>query len=262
MHNFSTIFFHFMFFLSVGTLSFLPLVDSKLTGVAHSKLILIISAVLSLLASLGLGLAKLDFTIFTGITLVYSFFVVLMWSRHKEIRTVEIYFYYLLNVLLGLTFIYFLPISALNRLFLACSALILGLINYIMILGHYYLVVPKLTVRPLLIGLKFYWAFFLLRIILIYPYHDITNFWTHFAYLLMGKSLDSQLGFDISEMSLIFFQQISSYIANPILSYFAYRLCLIRSTQSATGIFYVMVFFALIAEMLSLYLLTTKGIRF
>lgn len=129
-----------------------------------------------------------------------------------------------------------------------------------MVLGRYYLVVPKLTVKPLLLGLKIYWLLLALKLILIYPYQHIANFWhTFYQALVIGSSASTHM--DVSDLALIFFQQLSEYIANPIISYFAYKLCLLRSTQSATGLFYVMVFFALISEMLSLYLLYTKGFR-
>ena len=111
-------------------------------------------------------------------------------------------------------------------------------------------------------SVKIYWVLVFLKIVFLAPFHDVLNFWSDFIALFMGQSQMLGPSRDMAELTLIFFQQLSFFIANPILSYLGYRLCLIRSTQSATGIFYVMVFFALISEMLSLYFLMTKGLRF
>ncbi len=262
MYSFSLIFFQFLFYLSVGTIFFLPLVNSQLTGSAHSKLIAAISAILSLIASLGLGMGRLDINVLSISTLAHSLALGLIWARHTEKRTLEIYSYYLASIVFALFFINSLTSMSGHKLFIVCSTLILGLINYIMILGHYYLVVPKLTVKPLLIGIKLYWFLLLVKLIFIYPFHEMRKFWIDFFELLFANGEYSGASVDISELSLIFFQQLSCYIANPIMSYFSYRLCLMRSTQSATGIFYVMVFFVLVSEMLSLYFLMTRGLRF
>jgi hypothetical protein len=262
MSSFSQIFYQFLFYLSAGTSLFLPLVSSQLTGAAHSKLIASIGSVLSLLAALGLGVSSWEFNIFSIAAICHAILLALIWSRHKDERSLEIYIYYLLTLCCPFIFVLQLPLERFNQFYIFTSLLILGLINYIMILGHYYLVVPKLTVRPLLLGLKIYWGLLAIKVLLIYPFQEFLNFWKSFMLLLLGQNDFLDGNSDVSELSLIFFQQISFYIANPILSYFAYRLCLLRSTQSATGVFYVMVFFALISEMLSLYFLMTKGIRF
>lgn len=256
MTNFSHIFFQFIFMLSAGSIFFLPLVNSKLTGVGHTKLIVIISMVLSFIASVGFGINSMGL-----ISFFHGILLTLIWIRHQEVRSKEIYFYYFIVVALSILYFSNLTLSLVDQFFVVTSCLILGLINYIMILGHYYLVVPKLTVKPLLVGLKLYWFFLILKLALIFPFESIIVFWNNFFQILMGTTSLTLGQYDVAELSLIFFQQISGYIANPLISYFAYRLCLIRSTQSATGLFYVMVFFALISEMLSLYLLYTKGLR-
>lgn len=262
MHNLGNIFSQYLFLLSAGSIVFLPLVQSKLTGVGHSKLIISICLVLSIVASLGLGLSFMSFNYLSLPAVIHGLLLCLMYRRHKEERDKEIYFYYFLLIICSVFFFWHLPLSNMQKIFVISCCLILGLINYIMILGHYYLVVPKLTTKPLLKGIKIYWILLICKLMLIYPFTATLNFWQVFSLALIGNHTTVNAPIDISELALIFFQQISAYVANPILSFFAYKLCLLRSTQSATGIFYVMVFFALISEMLSLYLLYTKGIKY
>lgn len=262
MNNVGNIFFQFIFMLSAGSIAFLPLVQSKLTGVGHSKLILLISLFLSIIASLGLGLSFISFNYLSLSTFFHGIVLCLMYVRHKEDRGKEIYFYYLILNFCSVMFFWNLPLINSQKIFVLSCSLLLGLINYIMILGHYYLVVPKLTTKPLLIGIRIYWFLLICKLVLIFPFNFIFDFWQIFFRVLTNQgSFLSNSSLEISELALVFFQQISAYVANPILSYFAYKLCQLRSTQSATGIFYVMVFFALISEMLSLYLLYTKGIK-
>ncbi len=247
--------------LSAGSITFICLVKSELTGVGHSKLLILISMVISIIASLGLGLIFLEINYFSLFAGLHGFTLLMMWIRHKEIRSKEIYFYYFLAVFFSMLFFQFLPVEIIASSYLLNSALILGVINYMMILGHYYLVVPKVTVKPLLVCLRIYWAFLLFKIYWLYPFDHITSFWqTFYQMVFLGNAHSASV--DVSEIALIFFQQIAAYIANPIISFYAYRLCQLRSTQSATGLFYVMVFFALITEMLSLYLLYSKGLMY
>ncbi len=50
------------------------------------------------------------------------------------------------------------------------------------------------------------------------------------------------------------------YLAIGVLSWFAWRLCKMRSIQSATGVLYIMVFFVFVGELLSIYLYFKNGL--
>jgi hypothetical protein len=255
----SDIFFYFLFMFSAGTLFFLPLVDSRLTGAAHSKLTSAVSATSSLLASFGLGLMSFKFSLILCITFTHALFALFIYLYHQDERSLLIKIFYVCTLILGLFFIAIIPVSWHDRGILLCSMMLLGVVNYTMILGHYYLVVPKLTVRPLLWGLRIYWFMLIVKIIILFPYSSILTLWHQAFEALAIVDSNPLTTYDVSELSLFFFHQLSEYVALPIISFFAYKLCLIRSTQSATGLFYVMVFFALISEMLSVYFLLIRG---
>ncbi len=50
------------------------------------------------------------------------------------------------------------------------------------------------------------------------------------------------------------------YVALAVLSAFAWRLCRMRSIQSATGVLYIMVFFVFVGELISGYLYFKHGL--
>lgn len=255
-------FYLFLFLLSAGTFMYIPIVDSKLTGAAHSTLVSYVCAVSSAISYLGLGFSSSYFSLPHVLVLVHMLLLFIVGYVHRDERSVAIYLLYIISMILFVFFILALKISIRDSLFLILSGATLGVINYTMILGHYYLVVPKLTVKPLLNALKIYWGLFLLKIFLLYPFSNVVELWKLLFSIFFTETVYGAPSVDISLISLFLFQQLSCYVALPILSIFSYKLCLIRSTQSATGLFYVMVFFALISEMLSVYFFMTKGFYF
>jgi hypothetical protein len=50
------------------------------------------------------------------------------------------------------------------------------------------------------------------------------------------------------------------YIAPLILSFFTFRLCKLRSIQSATGVLYIVEFFVIVGELISVYLMAKHGL--
>jgi len=216
------------------------------------------TTVLSFLVLLGLSLPL--FLCFVSIKLTGSGF-------HKIILFISLIFVIifsfgfinLLHLELGFFFksLFYWPIVV---------GLMAGNILFTMILGHYYLVVPKLTVKPLLLNLKFLFGLLVTRLLIVFFYGQTLSFWKSLllvffpASLFLSSGSDVGLGEDVFKLVLFLFQQISCYVAIPILAVFSYKLCLMRSTQSATGIFYVMVFFSFVGDLVTLYFYYNNGV--
>jgi hypothetical protein len=133
------------------------------------------------------------------------------------------------------------------------SALILGFSMAAMLLGHWYLVQPKLSIQELrrtcfllilLIGVRFVFAsLVILRLLLPKTEGEI------YSYLLSS-----------SPGIFILMRWCWGLLGPLVLAYFVWETVKIRSTQSATGILYVMVLFVLTGEILGQYLTLFWGI--
>ncbi len=133
------------------------------------------------------------------------------------------------------------------------SALALGSVVTCMILGHWYLVEPGMSVRPLKTMAGFFLAVILARSLM-----------SAFTSMLIWKDLMSSGVGVQSNLALVDFlfmgQRILFGLVLPIaLSWMIWQTVKIRSTQSATGILYVAVVFILFGELLSRYILVTTG---
>jgi hypothetical protein len=130
---------------------------------------------------------------------------------------------------------------------------LLGISHFAMLLGHYYLVVPKLTEEPLLYCLYIFWILIFLRII-----SSLAVILTvGLPYLEEGTPLGD--GY-IYNWLFISMRYLWGYIAPLILSFFTFRLCKLRSIQSATGVLYIVEFFVIVGELISIYLMAKHGL--
>jgi hypothetical protein len=78
-----------------------------------------------------------------------------------------------------------------------------------------------------------------------------------FPYLQEGTSLGD--GY-IYNWLFISMRYLWGYVAPLILSFFTFKLCRIRSIQSATGVLYIVEFFVIVGELISVYLMTKHGL--
>lgn len=244
----------FLITLGFGTFIFSPIVDTKRTGAGFIKLLSTIS-----LASLVLAYVLQFFISNTFILKDFILFFIPILSFiivskvHKDEKTLLMWIIYGVIVLLSVVqgFVYFnTSVNLLIFYFLTIG--LLGITSYSMLLGHYYLVVPKLSERPLIVAIYFLWGFLLLKF----------SFSSYGAYeskdfFLEGSTKGAGYMFNWIMLTMRF---LWGYVALGILSIFGYKLCRIRSIQSATGIFYVMVFFVLIGEIISAYLYFNFGL--
>ena len=135
-------------------------------------------------------------------------------------------------------------------LYFLSSSFLLGTVTFSMLLGHWYLVTPKLTTRPLVISMKFFWAVISMKL--------IGFFFEMSKVIPMSGEVKAGLGsFDLILFTMRF---LWGYGILLLLSYFGWKLIKMRSLQSATGILYVMVFFVLVGEMMGVYFYYTKGV--
>jgi len=121
----------------------------------------------------------------------------------------------------------------------------LGIITYAMILGHWYLVVPKLTEWHLKKALITFWGMLPLKLILLgYAYYSNESLFTvgtngAMGYMFNWIMLLMRLGW--------------GYLVIAVMGYYTWRLTKMRSIQSATGVLYVMTFFVFIGELIAGY---------
>jgi hypothetical protein len=139
---------------------------------------------------------------------------------------------------------------------LLTSALLLGWSLVTMLLGHWYLVSPKLTFRHLVVYCRVLVAVVLLRC------------------LAVGSALATAAGVDpavqpnpwrlvvgFEGQGIFFWFRILWGLAIPLaLAWMSLHCARRRSNQSATGILYVLVVGALIGEITALYLAVTTGV--
>ncbi len=135
------------------------------------------------------------------------------------------------------------------------SALLIGATLNAMILGHWYLVEPKLSIQHFMI---LTWAFIgalALRLLLIVG--SLLFYWQVLS-PIQKTELEQLLSVEGELIFLI--QRILFGILLPaMLSYFIWNTVKIRATQSATGILYVTVVFIFIGELIGIHLTLRTG---
>jgi hypothetical protein len=134
------------------------------------------------------------------------------------------------------------------------SALLLGSVTLDMILGHFYLVVPKLSFGPLRrLTLAFAVALGLRLVVSAYTLVRSWDVWSS-AWKADSTRFLLQYGFFLT-LRVLF-----GIVGPVVLVYLVWECVRIRSNQSATGILYVATAIVLIGEIASKYFLTTAAI--
>jgi hypothetical protein len=256
MNSITQIIAHF-FFLSLGggTLLLSPVVSTRLTGVGFYKLGM--SIVLgSLVMALGVdyfmlpGVSPVEWICY-GILISTGVFTSVF---HRDEKSGLMWALYVVQVLsfciLAFHSFNFDPIWI---IFFFMSMILLGISNFAMILGHYYLVVPKLSVEPLIYCLYIFWTAFFIKIISSLA----VLFSVAQPFLVEGTILGDGYMFNWLFISM---RYLWGFAAPVILSFFTFRLCKIRSTQSATGVLYIIEFFVIVGELISVYLMAKHGL--
>jgi hypothetical protein len=245
----------FILTLAFGTQLLTPVVSTRLTGVGFFKLSTSI-VLASLVIAFGLGyfmLPPMDTWAGCGF-LVLILTHGLAYVFHKDQKHWSMWLLYGIQLLVfcSLVFYLYLPNAAWITFFFF-TALLLGISNFAMILGHYYLVVPKLSEEPLIYCLYIFWAVLFLRIIL-----SLSLLLTAATPYLTEGSIQGD-GYMYNWL-FISMRYLWGYGAPLVLSFFTFRLCRLRSIQSATGVLYIIEFFVIVGELIGIYLMAKHGL--
>jgi hypothetical protein len=245
----------FMLSLAFGTQLLSPVVSTKMTGVGFYKL-----GTSIVLACLILALG-VDYYMQPALsTAEYICYGILIFSNaftylfHKDDKSYLMWALYVIQVITFSILTFF--VFAFNPLwitFFMSSMLLLGISNFAMILGHYYLVVPKLSFEPLFYCLYIFWAVIFMKI----TSSLSIIFSTAKPYLEEGTLLGDGYMYNWLFVSM---RYLWGYAAPLILSFFTFRLCKLRSNQSATGVLYIVEFFVIVGELISVYLMAKHGL--
>jgi len=253
MANVKTIAEFFLLSLAWTMTLFSPIASSKLTGNGFIKLISNIS-IGSLFIALVINLVSLT-QLRLDLCLKLSALVALILTTllHRDDKSILMWLMYAVVVVaLGAHIALFSP-APINALFLLSSALLLGIITYAMVLGHWYLVVPKLSERPLKIAAIITWIILGLKICC-----SIFAAYRHYDFFNEQTSLGSGWAFNWLLLSM----RVSfGYVVILGMSLFNWKLVNMRSIQSSTGILYAMTFFIFIGELVSTYIFFNFGLH-
>lgn len=242
----------FLLTLSFGVSLFMPIANSKLTGEGFVKLIITV-ALVPLFLSTILNLRYALPTAFPSVLhYVPMICMVLVRFLHKDEKTIPMWILYFiqnvcLTVLMFLTFNHHWP----TFLYFMSSMALLGIITYAMVLGHYYLVVPKLTVKPLLIANVIMWVVLIAKISQagVFTYENLDFF---------AQGTTKGAGYSFNWLMLLM-RGGWGYLVIGVMSIFNWKLLKLRSTQSATGMLYAMTFFVIIGELCAQYMYFSYG---
>jgi hypothetical protein len=245
----------FLFSLAFGTQLLSPVVSTKLTGVGFYKLG---TSIVMACLILAIGVDYYMDPVLTRVELACYGLILLLnviaYLTHKDDKTLPMWAIYILQVITFSTLTF--HVFAFNPLwitFFISSMLLLSISNFAMILGHYYLVVPRLSFEPLFYSLYIFWTVIFFKII-----SSLSVVFSVAApYLEEGSSQGDGYMYNMLFVSM---RYLWGYAAPLILSFFTFRLCKLRSNQSATGVLYIVEFFVIVGELISVYLMAKHGL--
>lgn len=182
---------------------------------------------------------------------IISFTLVYFW--HKDKKSPLMWFLYILHNLSFLLLLIEMNNSNTTHFFFAfTSILFLGSVTYAMIMGHWYLVTPRLSEKPLKYALYFMWIFMAIKLgWFVKGYLDNGDFF------LSGTTKGGGYAFNYL---MLLMRGVWGFLVLGVMSVFAYKLVAMRSIQSATGMLYAMTFFVFVAELISTYMFYEYGI--
>lgn len=242
----------FFLSLALGVGICTPLANSKETGVGLIKLMTSVTLA-GALGALSFHLSYAPVMGLQSLMMAASFVcMALVYVLHRDQKS---WFMWLVFAIQNLTLLFALFIF-MNRtpyLFFygLSSVLFLGSITYAMLLGHWYLVTPKLSMEPLKRCMILIWLVMLFKL------------------SFMGQAMSTDIHFFVENTQygagyafnwmMLTMRVLWGYVIIGVMSYFAWRLICMRSTQSATGILYAMTFFVLVGELISNFMYFSYG---
>lgn len=237
--------------LGVGAFSFLA--DTKETGAGFLK---VVSALCGSCAFIALILHLRYGTFLDPQSVLYyvgilSFLFIYLF--HKDQKSFLMWGLYAVHNIAFTLLVFLMNNSNWEQfLFAFSSILFLGSVTYAMVMGHWYLVTPRLSEKPLKIALYFMWALFLIKL-----GFSVNGYLEAGDYFVQGTMKGGGYSFNWMMLAM---RAGWGYLVLGIMSYFAYRLVAMRSIQSATGMLYAMTFFVFVGELVSNYLFYEYGL--
>ena len=244
----------FLLSMTWSMVLFSPIASSKLTGAGLIKLLsntaigaLVISMVIQGVSNEGM--MNLTF----GLKSLGLLGLLLNTTLHDDDKTPFMWvLYFILSVLFAYLLFQLVSFQLIPVLFIVTASLLLGVISYSMILGHWYLVVPKLSEHPLKIAAIITWI--LLAIKIVWSTYSLYSNYSFFEE-------QTQLGAGYAFNWMLLTMRVSfGYIVILGMSIFNWKLLQLRSIQSSTGILYAMMFFVFIGELVSTYIYFNYGL--
>ena len=241
---------HFILSLALGMGLFSLLANTALTGVGLYRVVL---GVIGGGLTLSLGIHLMDHPFLSPHSALYLFTltcVLLLFHFHRDQRDTSMWALYTLKILgIGTLGLLFLESEWPAYFYFLSSALFLGSITFTMVFGHWYLVTPQLTEKPLIQGVELIWCIMALKMTI-----------TAWGCWQMEDIL-SQLPQDTLFNGMMLTMRVAwGYLIIGVLSYFSWKLVRMRSIQSATGIFYVMTFFVFFSELIASFMFYRHGL--
>lgn len=243
----------FMLSLALGMTIFSLLVSTKLTGAGFYKVVIGIIA-----GSTAIGwtldiVSRGVFDLNSGLYVAGLLIMALMFKLHEDQRSPFIWFLFVLKLVVLLVISYFsFESNNTQFLFFLSSMALLGVVTFTMVLGHWYLVTPRLTEKPLAVGTQILWGVLFIKVCLTaLSYSQNQQYFEQFSEVGMGYMFN---------WIMLLMRVGWGYLVIAIMSYFAYRLIRMRSLQSATGILYAMTIFVFVGELMSTYLFLQYGL--
>ena len=245
----------FLLALAFGTQLLAPVVATRLTGVGFYKLgtsIVLTSLVLVLGVAYFMRPALDSVSYLCFLILILT--NVVTFAFHKDEKNWVMWSLYVIQICTFVLLVFHTYLATPSWImFFFFSSLLLGISNFSMILGHYYLVVPKLSEEPLIYCLYIFWVVLFLKLMA-----SLTVIFTTAApFLEEGTQLGDGHTFNWLFISM---RYLWGYAAPLILSFFTFKLCKLRSLQSATGVLYIVEFFVIVGELVSVYLMAKHGL--
>lgn len=242
----------FLLSMAFGVGVFTPLANTQMTGVGLLKLLTTVSGV-SLLLCLSLHLSYAPVFSTQSVLMIISLIsMVLVYLFHQDKKSLPMWALYLVqNLTLFGTLNLFMNQTPFLLAYGLSSVLFLGIIVYAMLLGHWYLVTPKLSVDPLKRALLVTWLLFIIKLgFLTYSLS------TDFRFFTEGSMHGAGYMFNWIMLSM---RVLWGYVIIFVMSIFTWKLVCMRSTQSATGVLYAMTFFVLVGELIGNYMYFSYG---
>lgn len=242
----------FFYNLAFGLSIFTFLIPTKQTGAGLMKVMSTIAGV-----SLLLGvIIHLTYAPTTSPQSILSFAALLayifIYVLHTDNKSWSMWLMYALHTIsLALCFVFHYNGQIGAMLHMYTGALLLGNITFAMVLGHWYLVTPKLSESPLKKAVVLSWPLLLVKVIITtYAYTENPKLFEE------GTTLGGGYAFNWLMLTM---RVLWGYVVILIMSIFSYRLVKMRSIQSATGVLYAQTFFILVGELISIYFFYNYG---